>query len=146
MLNICGTKNGQEFDLAQVLTLSALCGKMAARSADKKWQWNFGNFWTDFASWVVKSYEIYFIDSCYIRPVFHTFHKCPIMSQLPFIYKTCLIYVGHKMVKSFTSHKSAHCQHCAVKWPHLVQQKNVYEILKIFEQILIYEWSNFYEI
>ena len=47
------------------------------------------------------------------------------------------------MAKSSTSHKSAHCPHCAVKWPHLVRGKNVYEILKIFEQILIYEWSNF---
>ena len=43
------------------------------------------------------------------------------------------------MAKSSTSHKSAHCPHSAVKWPHWVRKKIDNEILGIFEQILLYE-------
>ena len=43
------------------------------------------------------------------------------------------------MAKSSTSHKSAHCPHSAVKWPHWVRKKIDYEILRIFEQILLYK-------
>ena len=47
------------------------------------------------------------------------------------------------MVTTGVPRKSAHCPHSAVKWPHLVRKKFGYEILKIFEQVLIYEWLNF---
>ena len=43
------------------------------------------------------------------------------------------------MAKSSTSHKSAHCPHSAVKWPHWVREKIDHEILGFFEQILLYE-------
>ena len=43
------------------------------------------------------------------------------------------------MVTTGVPRKSAHCPHSAVKWPHLVRKKSGYEILSIFEHILLYE-------
>ena len=47
------------------------------------------------------------------------------------------------MAKSFTLHKSAHCPHSAVKWPHWVRKKYRYEILGIFDQILRMDCLNY---
>ena len=53
--------------------------------------------------------SIWALNFYYINVVFCIFRICPIMPQSQFIYKTCYIYETHKMAKSLTLRKSAHC-------------------------------------